>query len=687
MPRNSNGLALPAPSLSDLCPLPSALVLAALVALMLLCPAPTFAQGTFRPFLGAAFVRQSVPATTRPGERVPVTIAMRNTGGLIWTGDTGIRLGTVDDAGTWLATPRVELPGAVAPGQEVTFSFEVTAPATPGTYAWNWRMLQEYVTWFGDATAGAVSVATPPLAAAFVRQSVPSTMQAGARMVASVTMRNTGGLSWTREGAFRLGTVNDLSTWLVSPRVELPNAVAPGQEVTFTFDVVAPAAPNTYTWRWGMLQEYVAWFGDLTAPLDVGVTCVPSYGTFGGSVWPSACWRPYSDSAVFNTPLPANPPLVVNSSAIRGQILGAISKVNHVGFIASNRTGTFGEPTYYSRQGDPEYVLHCGFQDPYGRAAIASQCGIDGKKIRIPAGAMPEGGIDSAPINVKYADRHMTIVDQSTDSEFNLWQVWGFTTGPTSAGMQFGPLPNAPGHLWFSWGGRASLKGDGTVDRGVPGQDEGSANAAHFGELAGRLRLEELRANRINHALAITVWCTRHKVSVPHDDPRVGDAVFPARGSGQSCGNPGVALFPPDGSSITPESRALIDRDAPPLGARLFLNMDWSQIEALRSRGVPDWKLTTLRALKEYGAFIIDTGGDDYFDFEVESGLQYKLPSPTAPTSNPWFDFGAQNWDPFNDQFVGKFLSDSVHRDTVNWDQEVWQRLEVVDQDTLSHRK
>jgi len=39
---------------------------------------------------------------------------------------------------------------SIAPGQSKTFSFTITAPATPGTYNFQWRMLQEGIEWFGD---------------------------------------------------------------------------------------------------------------------------------------------------------------------------------------------------------------------------------------------------------------------------------------------------------------------------------------------------------------------------------------------------------------------------------------------------------------------------------------------------------------------------------------------------------
>jgi hypothetical protein len=50
----------------------------------------------------------------------------------------------------------VELPNDVAPGEAVTFRFEITAPDEPGAYRFRWRMLQEQVEWFGLPTPDVV---------------------------------------------------------------------------------------------------------------------------------------------------------------------------------------------------------------------------------------------------------------------------------------------------------------------------------------------------------------------------------------------------------------------------------------------------------------------------------------------------------------------------------------------------
>ena len=101
----------------------------------------------------AVFVAQSVPAFMAPGRTYPVSVTMRNTGSVTWTPQDGIRLGSQgpQDNMTW-GVGRVALPGSVEPGQQVTFIFNVTAPAQPGAYTFQWRMVQEMVQWFGAFT-------------------------------------------------------------------------------------------------------------------------------------------------------------------------------------------------------------------------------------------------------------------------------------------------------------------------------------------------------------------------------------------------------------------------------------------------------------------------------------------------------------------------------------------------------
>ena len=110
---------------------------------------------------------------------------------------------------------------------------------------------------------------------AILSQSVPLTMGAGESYTASVTMRNTGTVAWTRAAQYLLGSQNpqDNLTWGFT-RAKLPPmpaVIAAGERVTLTFMVKAPATPGRHNFQWQMVQEHVAWFGDMTQNVAVAV--------------------------------------------------------------------------------------------------------------------------------------------------------------------------------------------------------------------------------------------------------------------------------------------------------------------------------------------------------------------------------------------------------------------------------
>jgi len=72
----------------------------------------------------------------------------------------------------------------VPPGYTGTYTFQAAAPSTPGSYNFQWGMLQASCCWFGDSTPNVVVnvVAAPTNGAAFVSQSVPATTVPGHTM-------------------------------------------------------------------------------------------------------------------------------------------------------------------------------------------------------------------------------------------------------------------------------------------------------------------------------------------------------------------------------------------------------------------------------------------------------------------------------------------------------------------------
>ena len=101
---------------------------------------------------------QTIPTLTT-GQTTTISIVMQNTGKTTWTKANNYKLGSQNpqDNLIW-SLSRVELDSndRISPGQQKKFTFIITAPSTPGTYNFQWKMLREKVNWFGDFTQNIV---------------------------------------------------------------------------------------------------------------------------------------------------------------------------------------------------------------------------------------------------------------------------------------------------------------------------------------------------------------------------------------------------------------------------------------------------------------------------------------------------------------------------------------------------
>jgi len=213
----------------------------------------------------ATGVSISAPSTMAPGSTAYVTVTIRNSGTTTWYPGVAnpYRLGSQNpqDNTTW-GVGRVELGSTVAPGGNAVFGFTITAPSTPGTYAFGWAMLREGMYWFGGNISSSITVAVPPPVydAQLISASVPSSMTAGSYYNVSMTLKNTGNTTWTSPD-FSLANTDDNYTFGPNRVAMSPSTVAPGQSSTFNFQVRAPATAGSYTFQWGMVWEYHQRFG------------------------------------------------------------------------------------------------------------------------------------------------------------------------------------------------------------------------------------------------------------------------------------------------------------------------------------------------------------------------------------------------------------------------------------------
>ena len=174
-----------------------------------------------------------------------------------------------------------------------------TLVAPPSTESQDRYLRELNITWGSNAAAmGYITLQKPfreevhagywflRADAQFVRQSVPTTMVAGANYSVSITMRNTGTSTWTPGGTnpFRLGSQSpaDNTRW-GSARRELTAPVPPGTEVTFAFPLTAPPA-GSYIFQWRMVHELIEWFGAPTPALTITVNPATTYSVYGRSL-------------------------------------------------------------------------------------------------------------------------------------------------------------------------------------------------------------------------------------------------------------------------------------------------------------------------------------------------------------------------------------------------------------------
>jgi hypothetical protein len=183
----------------------------------------------------AFFVSGGIASPLLPGTVVSTTLTFENIGGTTWTsgGANPFRLGAQNpqDNTTW-GTNRVELPHDVAPGEQVSFPMQLTAPTTPGTYHFAWRMVQEGITWFGDTSPDIpVVVPAPPLPAMTVTVT-PALIPT--RRAVMVTVHAVDAVT----GATLAGTVT------------VNGAVKGGTDVPFSLTVPAQRVLTRTGWEW-----------------------------------------------------------------------------------------------------------------------------------------------------------------------------------------------------------------------------------------------------------------------------------------------------------------------------------------------------------------------------------------------------------------------------------------------------
>jgi len=230
---------------------------------------------------GVEFLEFLVPTSMSPGEIYIANLKLKNVGSMKWyyQGANAVSVGYrwVDEQGKTVAplngaaeAALTPLPYDVEPGQSVGIVARVQSPIIPGSYTLQWDLVQGNALWFsaqGSRPLGiGVIVARPSYSAAFTARSHPSNMIVGQLYTVSISIRNTGNLTWATGGRnpVKLGyhwvdaSGNNVETLPIL--TDLPRAVGLGEEVTVSAQTRAPDTAGTYTLKWDLFQEGQGWF-------------------------------------------------------------------------------------------------------------------------------------------------------------------------------------------------------------------------------------------------------------------------------------------------------------------------------------------------------------------------------------------------------------------------------------------
>ncbi len=260
---------------------------------------------------------------------------------------------------------------------------------------------------------------------------------------------------------------------------------------------------------------------------------------------PDGVWRPFSDDSPWNTLIPADPELEPDSAAM---IEDFRTSSPYGPQFSVNLTG-YSIPLYGADAATPTYSVLADFG---GDGWVGDNGSNAWGTMPIPDGATPD----------PESDHHISVVDRARGLEWGCWNMRN-ESGQWHAGVcatadLFGTGVRVPATLAAHW------------------YDAIGSRACGFPLVAGLIRVEEVAAGRIDHALVVAYPHIRSGWFTPPASTgqgRVGDDAISTRGI--PCGGR-IQLDP------------AVDIDA------LGVSASWR---------------TILRALQEYGAYVGDYSG------------------------------------------------------------------------------
>jgi len=258
---------------------------------------------------------------------------------------------------------------------------------------------------------------------------------------------------------------------------------------------------------------------------------------------PAAGWRPFSADSPWNTKIPADAKVDPKSDVL-------VADLGAAGSFYVNMPEWSVLVKYIDSSKAPKLPVRALYEGRYGP-------GFEPRKlIPVPADTLPEGSTSAQ----RY---YVTLVDPARNLAWDTRQLGRTDEGEWFAG--FGAVVDLSGTgVAMPWmkAERADLSG-GARPSGAP-------------LMAGLIRVDDVKAGRIDHALAFA---------------------YPLAQTGKFLPPASMALDAPDKASERPIGL--------PMGTRIQLNPDYDIDNTLLTPGAK----VIAKALQEYGAILVDTAG------------------------------------------------------------------------------
>lgn len=280
-----------------------------------------------------------------------VSINIKNTGNVVWFNETSrpagaapVRLATVNpyyhasvfyDSSSWIANNQiVSSTSKVTPGYAATFNFNLKTPASSGDYADDLGLVLDGRTFFPNNPPIHLSVRVADYDFSVISTDIPSSMQAGQKYTATITLKNTGYATWYADGntppntyPIRLMTSGyqkhpfaDTSdpAWLgTTSQIKMTTlSVNAGENAEFKFNIIAPYDSSGYTTNLRLVLDGVSIFSGAIQKS----TSIPS--------------KQFSYDAITGT---INPPLTMQSGQTFSARLVVRNQTNFVWYNEGNR--------------------------------------------------------------------------------------------------------------------------------------------------------------------------------------------------------------------------------------------------------------------------------------------------------------------------------------------------------------